>query len=62
MNERLRRLRDAVVARDREVEVSPDGTVREVTTPSDQDGKKGEKPTKLAPRTFGAPYVGWRRR
>lgn len=55
--ESLRRLRDAVTTRrDREVEVGPDGEVREVTD-DDTAGREREKPakaTKLAARTFGA--------
>lgn len=52
MNDRLQKLRDAVVQRGREVEVTENGEVREV---QHNDEKKSEqaKPTKLAPRTFG---------
>ena len=59
MTDSLKRLRDAVTGRGREVEVTPDGTVREVAqnaddgTNSDKEKEAG-KPTKLAPRTFGA--------
>lgn len=56
MNERLRRLRDAVTGRDREVEVDPDGQVREVLPPEPENEKtepRPQKPTKLAARTFG---------
>ncbi len=50
----LKRLRDAVTSRSREVEVTPDGTVREVkqTGVADKPAEAG-KATKLAPRTFG---------
>lgn len=57
MNESLRRLRDTVVGRnrDREVQVEPDGTVREVPAQGEaQPAEAGHKPTKLPPRTFGA--------
>jgi hypothetical protein len=55
MNESLQRLRDAVVDRGREVEVTPDGTVREVEKGQSDEQKPGPaKATKLAPRTFGA--------
>ncbi len=61
MMEQLRRLRDAVTGRDREVEVSPDGVVREVASGAEpsaaESGEKADsrtgKHTKLAPRTFG---------
>ena len=55
MNEKLKRLRDAVTSRElREVEVGPDGQVREVGNPANQtEGREQAKPTKLAPRTFG---------
>lgn len=55
---RLQQLRDAVVSRGREVEVTPSGEVRDAQqVPPDNEGKGDEKPTratKLAPRTFGA--------
>lgn len=56
MNDKLQRLRDAVTARDaREVEVAPDGQVREVRPAvPPTEGRESAKPTKLAPRTFGA--------
>ena len=57
MNESLKKLRDAVTGRGREVEVTPEGTVREVNGNADADtdkDKEAGKPTKLAPRTFGA--------
>ena len=55
----LKRLRDAVTGRGREVEVAADGTVREVNGKNDADDnsdkeKEAGKATKLAPRTFGA--------
>jgi hypothetical protein len=51
MNNRLQQLRDAVVSRGREVEVTPSGEVRDAS----RDPKpENDKPTKLAPRTFGA--------
>jgi hypothetical protein len=55
MNESLKRLRDAVVRQDRDVEVTPDGTVREVATRSSDERETDEprKPTKLAKRVFG---------
>ncbi|MDM7913882.1 MAG: hypothetical protein QUU85_01260 [Candidatus Eisenbacteria bacterium] len=56
-NEGLRRLRSAVIGRDREVEVDPDGKIREVTPTNDPNPKDreqhGQKPTKLSARTFG---------
>ena len=62
VKEQLKRLRDAVTGRDREVEVTPEGVVREVVTDTPSaTGQSGEvsktetgKATKLAPRTFGA--------
>jgi len=62
VKEQLKRLRDAVTGRDREVEVTPEGVVREVGTDDPSapgqvgEGAKPEagKATKLAPRTFGA--------
>jgi hypothetical protein len=57
MSDRLRALRDAVTGRDREVEVSPDGEVREVRP--EGEGEEAEereaprRPTKLAKRVFG---------
>ena len=55
MNEQLKRLRDAVTGRDREVEVAADGTVREVREqPAAEHQPEEGKATKLAPRTFGA--------
>lgn len=55
MNEQLRRLRDAVTGRDREVEVAADGSVRELSErPADERQPEAGKVTKLAPRTFGA--------
>ena len=58
MNETLQRLRDAVTGRgDREVEVAPDGSVREINDkdrPIDEQHPETGKSTKLAPRTFGA--------
>lgn len=55
MNENMRRLRDAVVRRDREVEVDASGTVREVPSRESQERTPPEpkRVTKLAPRTFG---------
>ncbi len=54
VNDTLKRLRDAVVQRDREVEVGPDGEVRETTSGNDLAGStKPEKATKLSARTFG---------
>ncbi len=52
MNQRLQQLRDAVVRRDREVEVTPSGEVREARPDGDVQ-QEPRKPTKLAPRTFG---------
>lgn len=57
VNQSLRRLRDAVVGtgRDREVQVEPDGTVKEVVPEAvEQPATAPAKPTKLSPRTFGA--------
>lgn len=54
MQDKLQRLRDAVVGRDREVEVTPDGQVREVQKPGANDSaSEAPKATKLAERTFG---------
>ena len=55
MNESLKKLRDAVTGRDREVEVTADGAIREINESAGDDAKsEAGKPTKLAPRTFGA--------
>lgn len=55
MNENLKRLRDAVSGRGREVEVAPDGSVREVSAePAAAKEEASGKATKLAPRTFGS--------
>lgn len=53
MNDRLQRLRDAVVNRGRELEVTPNGEVREARREGDT---KHDQPraTKLAARTFGS--------
>jgi len=54
VNDTLKRLRDAVSSKGREVEVAPDGSVHEVDNLNPQP--KSEEPgkaTKLAPRTFG---------
>ena len=59
MTDPLKRLRDAVTGRGREVEVTADGTVREIdkstpaTEPVIDPPVDPTKPTKLAPRTFG---------
>jgi hypothetical protein len=54
MNDKLQKLRDAVVGRGREVEVTPDGQVREVQKPGAEDAlSEAPKATKLAERTFG---------
>jgi hypothetical protein len=54
MTDPLKRLRDAVTSRGREVEVGPDGAVREVKEPTAEESKlETGKPTKLAARTFG---------
>ncbi len=59
MNERLRRLRDAIVGRDREVEVDENGTVREIPEREADEREEREskvperRATKLARRTFG---------
>lgn len=54
MNDTLKRLRDAVTGRSREVEVTPDGSVREVEAEKQEQPKTDEpKATKLAARTFG---------
>lgn len=58
MNERLKRLRDAVRGnRGREVEVTPEGTVRERQQREAEAQTEGREPatrkaTKLAARTF----------
>ena len=51
----LRRLRNAVLRREREVEVDPDGQVREIPAEDQETERRSRrrKPTKLAPRTFG---------
>ena len=58
MTNRLQQLRDAVVHRGREVEVTADGEVRDAQpSPKEEGGEASDKParaTKLAPRTFGA--------
>lgn len=55
MNDQLKRLRDAVTGRGREVEVAADGSVREVSEqPAAENLPEKGKATKLAPRTFGA--------
>ncbi len=54
MKEKMQELRDAVLGRNnREVEVAPNGEVRERT--ADGQEKETDKPraTKLAARTFG---------
>jgi hypothetical protein len=59
MADPLKRLRDAVTGRGREVEVAADGSVREVekttlaTEPVADPAVEPAKTTKLAPRTFG---------
>ena len=54
MNDKLQKLRDAVVGRGREVEVTPTGEVREVSkADSPEAGAEVGKATKLADRTFG---------
>jgi hypothetical protein len=58
MNDRLRALRDAIHHPEREVEVSPDGEVREIRPEGDaeeppESEERSRKPTKLAKRTFG---------
>lgn len=58
MTDPLKRLRDAVTGRGREVEVKADGTVQEIdpnTTPTAPEAAPEAEPakTKLAPRTFG---------
>ena len=53
MNEKVQQLRDAVLGRsDREVEVGPNGEVRERTAETPEDPEK-PMATKLAARTFG---------
>jgi len=55
VNEELKRLRDAVTGQGREVEVGPDGVVRELGHgETEAAADEPSKPTKLAPRTFGA--------
>jgi len=60
MHERLKRLRDAVRGRrGREVEVTPEGTVRERgqgDVDAQTEGREAaiRKPTKLAARTFAS--------
>lgn len=51
MSNRLEQLRDAVVNRGREVEVTPDGEVRETRRDADPKSEP-QKATKLAPRSF----------
>ncbi len=55
VNEKLQRLREAVTGRGREVEVGPDGSVREIEHPPGIEDVSSvpTKPTKLADRTFG---------
>jgi hypothetical protein len=53
MNDRIQRLRDAVVTRGREVEVTPSGEVREARPEGEAKPEPQAKATKLAPRTFG---------
>lgn len=62
MTQPLERLRNAVLGRGpaREVEVAPDGTVREVrpnggveSEGSPESQEAASKPTKLSPRVFG---------
>ena len=54
MNEQLKRLRDAVTGRDREVEVGPDGRVHEVKKPdANEPTDEVAKPTKISDRVFG---------
>ena len=54
MNDKLQKLRDAVVGRGREVEVTPDGQVRELDKSGAADlASEAPKATKLADRTFG---------
>jgi hypothetical protein len=58
-NEGLRRLTDAI-RRDREVEVDPNGRVREIKdppNPQEPAAPSKDRPTKLAPRTFGTPAL-----
>lgn len=55
INEQLKRLRDAVTGRGREVEVAADGSIREISEKStEEQPAEAGKATKLAPRTFGA--------
>ena len=64
MNDSLKRLRDAVTGRGREVQVAADGTVTEVdknapaAEPGAEQPVEAAKTTKLAPRTFGSPLTG----
>jgi hypothetical protein len=51
MQDTIKRLRELVSDRNREVEVGPDGTVRETT--DEEEAKPEAKPTKLSPHTFG---------
>lgn len=59
MTDPLKRLRDAVTGRGREVEVASDGSVREIDKstlaiePVVDPAVEPAKTTKLAPRTFG---------
>lgn len=53
MQEKVQQLRDAVLGRsEREVEVGPNGEVRERAAERPEDGEK-PRATKLAARTFG---------
>jgi len=51
MQETLRRIRELVSDRNREVEVGPDCTVREMA--DEEEAQPAAKPTKLSPHTFG---------
>jgi hypothetical protein len=57
MTTNLTQLREAVLGRGRQVEVSPRGEVREVGAeekpPNPETPTEKPKPTRLAPRTFG---------
>ena len=57
MADNLRRLRDAVLQRGREVEVTEQGEVREAKTDDAPDATP-KKSTKLSARTFGGPLGG----